>query len=71
VGDDLGVGLGGEFVAFLQQLAFQGNVVFDDAVVCDDNTIRAISMRVCILFVGRPCVAQRVWPRPKVPLTDL
>ncbi len=45
VGDDFGVGLGGELVAFFNQLALQRNVVLDDAVVNDDDSSGAVAMR--------------------------
>ena len=52
VGDDFGVGLGGELVAFLDELLLQGEVVFDDAVVHDDDLAGAVAMGVRVLFGG-------------------
>ncbi len=52
MGDDFRVGLGGELVAFGDQLLLQGNVVLDDAVVDDDNLAGAVAMRVSVLFRG-------------------
>src|SRR4051812_41135961 len=50
VGDDLGVGLGRELVAFFGKLSLQRNVVLDDAVVHDDNPARAVAMRMSVFF---------------------
>ena len=52
VGDDFGVGLGGELVALFDQLFLEGDVVLDDAVVHDDDLAGAIAMRVGVLFGG-------------------
>ena len=52
VSDDFGVGLGGELVAFFDELALQGKVVFDDAVVHDHDASGAVAMRMGILFRG-------------------
>ena len=52
VGDDFGVGLGAELVAFLDQLALQADVVLDDAVVHDNDLAGAVAMRMGVLFGG-------------------
>ena len=52
VGDDFGVGLGGELVAFFHELLFQGEIIFDDAVVNDDDRAGAIAMRMGVFFGG-------------------
>src|SRR5208283_237092 len=50
--DHLGVSLGAEFVAFFDQLSLQADVVFDDAVVDDDDLSGAVAVRVRV-FLGR------------------
>ncbi len=50
--DDLGVGLGDEFVALRRQFALQVEIVFDDAVVDHDNAARAVAMGMRVLFRG-------------------
>jgi hypothetical protein len=67
VGDDLGVGLGDELVALGGEFALQVEIVLDNAVVDDDDAAGAVAMGWAFSSVGRPCVAQRVWPMPKVP----
>ena len=52
VGDDLGVGLGDEVVAGGDELALEGEVVFDDAVVDDDEGAGAVAVGVGVLFGG-------------------
>ena len=52
VGDDFGVGLGLESVAFVLQLLFQGQVVFNDAVVHHDDVALAIAVRVGVFLGG-------------------
>ncbi len=52
VGDDLGIGLSGKFVAFLGQLLLEREIVFDDAVVHHHNLSRAIAVRMGIFFGG-------------------
>ena len=52
VRDDFGVRLGDEFVAFALQFVLQLEVIFDDAVVHDDDLAFAIAMRVGVLFGG-------------------
>ncbi len=51
-GDDLGVGLGEELVALGDEHLLQGQVVFDDAVVDDDEGPRPVAVWVCVLFRG-------------------
>ncbi len=55
VRDDLGVGLGGEAVAFLDQLLLQADVVLHDAVVDDHDLSGAVAVRVRVLL-GRTSV---------------
>ena len=52
VGDDLGVGLGDELVALGDEGGFEGEVVFDDAVVDDDEGAGAVAVGVGVLFGG-------------------
>lgn len=52
VGDDLGVGFGDEFVALGGELFLEGEVVFDDAVVDDDEGAGAVAVGMCVLFGG-------------------
>ena len=52
VGDDLGVGLGDELVALGGELLLEGEVVFDDAVMDDDEGAGAVAVRVRVLFGG-------------------
>lgn len=55
VGDDLGVGLGGQFVPAFGQLLAQGGEVLDDAVVDDGDPARVVHVRVGV-GVGGPAV---------------
>ena len=64
VRDDLRVGFGDELVALLLKLLLQIEVVLDDAVVDDDDLAGAVAVGWAFSSVGRPCVAQRVWPTP-------
>ena len=48
--DDLGVGLRAERVALGDELALDLEIVFDDAVVDNDDTARAVAMRMRVLF---------------------
>ena len=52
VGDDLGVGFGDELVALGEQFGLEGEVVFDDAVVDDDEGAGAVAMGVGVFFRG-------------------
>jgi hypothetical protein len=52
-------------VAARFELGAQGDVVLDDAVVHHRDGARGVGVRV--LSLGRPWVAQRVWPMPVVP----
>ena len=52
MGDDLGVGFRDELVALLNELALQVELVFDDAVVDDDDAAGAIAMGMGVLFRG-------------------
>jgi len=63
VGDDFGVGLGDELVAFFNELALEVEVVFDDAVVDDDDAAGAVAVGWAFSSVGRRG-GQRVWPMP-------
>jgi hypothetical protein len=65
VRDNFGVGFRDELVALRLQLAFQLQVVFDDAVVNDDDLALAVAVWMRVLFsrpaVRRPsCVAEAV-----------
>src|SRR5262245_43938135 len=55
VSDDLGVGLGLKGMILALQLAFEFEVIFDDAIVDDDDPPQAIAVRVRVLF-GRSSV---------------
>ena len=48
----------------LTQALFELEIVFDDAVVDDDDASGAIAMRMRVLFGWTSVVAQRVWPMP-------
>ncbi len=52
VGDDLGVGFGDELVALGDEGALEGEVVFDDAVVDDDEGAGAVAVGMGVLFGG-------------------
>ena len=52
VGDDFGVGFGDEFVALGGELGLEGEVVFDDAVVDDDEGAGAVAVGVGVLLGG-------------------
>ena len=52
VGDDFGVGFGDELVALGGEFALEVEVVFDDAVVDDDDAAGAVAMGVGVLFGG-------------------
>ena len=50
--NDFGIGLGGEAVAFFDQLFLEGDVVLDNAVVHDDDAAGAITVRMRIFLRG-------------------
>ena len=52
VGDDFGVGFGDELVAFGDEGVLEGEVVFDDAVVDDDEGAGAVAVGVGVFFGG-------------------
>ena len=52
VGDDLGIGFGDELVALGGELALEFEVVFDDAVVDDDDAAGAVAMGMGVFFGG-------------------
>ena len=56
MGDDLGVGFSDKLMIGLAQSLFQLQIVFDDAVVNDDDAPGAIAMRMRVLF-SRPAVS--------------
>ena len=63
--DGLGVGVGLEDVALGGELGLELAIVLDDAVVHDRDL--AVMCGCALRSVGRPCVAQRVWPMPAWP----
>ena len=52
VSDDFRIGFGDELVAFALELFLEFEIVFDDAVVNDDDFAAAVAMRVGIFFRG-------------------
>jgi len=73
VWDDLGVGLAGELVPEALEFGLDLREVLDDPVVDDRDPAVAVApvQSTCgcaFASVGRPCVAQRVWPMPSLPL---
>ena len=48
--DDFRIGFGREFMAFFDQFLLQRQVVFDDAIVYNDNPARAIAVRMRVFF---------------------
>ena len=52
VGNDLGIGLGDEFVALRSEFVFQIKIVLDNAVVDYDDAAGAVAMGMGILFSG-------------------
>ena len=52
VGDDFGIGFGDELVALGGEFALEVEVVFDDAVVDDDDAAGAVAMGMGIFFGG-------------------
>ena len=71
VRDDLGVGLRHETVALRLRAALELEVVLDDAVVDDDEPPLQSWCGWAFSSVGRPWVAQRVWPMPQCPVSGL
>lgn len=70
VAQDLGVGLGRERVALGKKKFLHRRIIFDDAVVDErDFTVAADVRGGALASVTPPCVAQRVWPMPNVPLS--
>ena len=55
MGDDLGVGFGDKLVALRGELALQLEIIFDNAVMDDDDAAGAVAVRVRVLF-GRAAV---------------
>ena len=52
MGDDLGIGLGDELVALGDEGGLEGEVVFDDAVVDDDEGSGAVAVGMGVFFGG-------------------
>ena len=52
MGDDFGVGFGDELVAFGDEGVFEGEVIFDDAVVDDDESAGAVAVGMGVFFGG-------------------
>src|SRR5262249_5599885 len=52
MGDNFGVGFGGELVAFLEEPPFQLKIVFDNAIMRDHNPTMAVTMWMGVLFGG-------------------
>ena len=52
VSDDFCVGLGYEFVALRGEFLFESEVVFDDAIVDDDDSTGAVAVRMGVLLSG-------------------
>ena len=50
--NDFGIGLGGEVVAFFDQLLFQAEIVLDDPVVHDHDLAGAVAMGMRVFFRG-------------------
>ena len=50
--NDLGVGLGNKLVPLRGELALQFQIIFNNAVVNDDDAARAVAMGVGIFFSG-------------------
>src|ERR1700716_1657821 len=49
---DLGIGFGDKLMAFLLQLFFQLEIVFDNSVMYNDDLAGAVAMRVSVFFSG-------------------
>ena len=71
LGNDLGVGLGDEAEALVEQTLLDPLIVFNDSVVYDGNLLVTGIMRVCVddgrLAMGRPAGM----PMPQLPGTAL
>ena len=52
VSDDFGIRFGGELVAFLNQLFLQAEIIFNNAVVYNDDLAGAVAMRMSVFFRG-------------------
>src|SRR5256714_2615841 len=52
VGDNFGIGFGDEFVAFSLELFFELEIIFDDAVVDDDDLSGAVAVGMRVFFGG-------------------
>ena len=52
VGDHLGIGFGLELVALVLELLLEAEIVFDDAVVDDDDVALAVAVRMRVFFGG-------------------
>src|SRR5205807_7382354 len=52
MGDNLGIRFGGERVTFFDELALQGEIVLDNAVMHDHDAAAAVAMGMSILFAG-------------------
>ncbi len=52
VGDHLSVGFGSELVALFLELSFEGEIIFDDAIMDDDDPAGAVAMGMGVLFGG-------------------
>src|SRR2546423_625799 len=55
MGDNFGIGLGDELVAFALELLFELEIIFDDAVVDDDDLSGAVAVGMGV-FLGGPAV---------------
>ena len=52
--DNFCIGFGAELVALLAELLLEGEVVFDDSVLNDDDLARAVAVRVGVLLSRAP-----------------
>ena len=87
VSDDFGVGLGREFVAFSDELFLEREIVFDDAVMDDDDFASAVAVGMGVFFGGaavrspasvanagrwyRPGIVQRISRPAPLPATAI
>ena len=66
MGNDFGIRFGNKTDALASASAlFKFLIIFDDAVMDQQNFFAAVKMRMGIDMVGAPCVAQRVWEIPR------